>query len=129
METAKAQLNNLRMSPRKVRLVADYMRGKYAEDALNGLKFLDKRAAIPMKKLLESALANAKDRNIDTENLFVKEISVDQGDILYRRLPAARGRAMTMRKKTSHVKLVLIGKERKAKKKSAKPRKAEAAKK
>jgi large subunit ribosomal protein L22 len=123
MATAQASLNDYRQSPRKVRLVADYMRGKSAEALAENLNFVDKRAAAPLKKLLKSALANAKDLNIPTENLVVKSILVDGGKILYRRLPASRGRATTIRKRTSKVTLVLAegaGKKSKAKTKKAK---------
>jgi large subunit ribosomal protein L22 len=107
METAQATLNNYRQSPRKMRLVANFMRGKKAVNALDGLNFLDKRAAAPLKKLLESALSNAKNLDIPTEELFIREITVNGGATLYRRMPAPHGRAMMIRKKTSKITLVL----------------------
>jgi large subunit ribosomal protein L22 len=110
METATAQLNNLRISPRKVRLVANFMRGKKATDALDNLSFVDKRSAAPLKKLLASALANAKSLDLKAEDLYVREITVNGGETLYRRMPAPRGRAMMIRKKTSKIKVVLGGK-------------------
>jgi large subunit ribosomal protein L22 len=116
METATAQLNNYRQSPRKVRLVADAMRGKKYDDAKNILKFMTKRATGPLHKLLDSAIANAKDRGLKTESLIVKSIQVDGGKILYRRMPAAHGSAHPIRKRTSHVKLVLEEKAEKVKK-------------
>jgi large subunit ribosomal protein L22 len=98
-----------------VRVVADLVRGKKVEDALTSLRFLAKRAGDPIMKLIESALANAKNKNIEVENLVVKEIRVDGGKILYRRRSASRGRAPTIRKRTSHVLVVLeegIGKKK-----------------
>ncbi len=114
MSTASAQLSDYRQSPRKVRVVADLVRGKRVEDAIVSLGFLGKRAGEPLKKLIESALANAKDKKIEIENLVVKEIRVDGGKILYRRGTASRGRAPILRKRTSHVSVILA--EGKAKK-------------
>ncbi len=107
METAKAILNNYRQSPRKVRLVANFMRGKNAETALASLDYVDKRASEVLKKLLQSALFNAKNLDIPTDKLFIREIMVNSGETLYRRMPAPRGRAMMIRKKTSRIILVL----------------------
>src|SRR4051812_19868346 len=107
MNTATAQLNNYRQSPRKVRLVANFMRGKNAETALASLDYVDKRASEVLKKLLQSALSNAKNRDIATDKLYVREITVNSGETLYRRMPAPRGRAMMIRKKTSRIILVL----------------------
>ncbi|MDB5254437.1 MAG: ribosomal protein large subunit ribosomal protein [Parcubacteria group bacterium] len=107
MAEAKATLSNYRQSPRKVRIVADMVRGKKVEDAIITLSFVAKRSSEPLKKLLESAVANAKNLSIPLENLVVKEIAVDGGKILYRRLPMSRGRAFVMRKRTSHVNIVL----------------------
>ena len=107
MSQAKAQLNSYRQSPRKVRLVADLVRGKRVGDAIVALDFLPKRAATPVKKLLVSALANAKNLSLPTENLVVKDIRVDAGKTLYRRLPRSRGMANTLRKRTSHVSVTL----------------------
>jgi large subunit ribosomal protein L22 len=107
METAKAILNNYRQSPRKVRLVANFMRGKNAEVALASLDYVDKRASETLKKLLQSALSNAKNSDIPTDKLFIREIMVNSGETLYRRMPAPRGRAMMIRKKTSRITLIL----------------------
>jgi large subunit ribosomal protein L22 len=107
MNTATAQLNNYRQSPRKVRLVADLVRGKKVEQAISALQFADKKAALPIEKLLRSALSNAKNLNLDSENLVVKSVTVNSGKILYRSLPMARGRAFRMRKRTSKVVVVL----------------------
>jgi large subunit ribosomal protein L22 len=116
MAEAKATLSNYRQSPRKVRGVADLIRGKSVDEALTMLSFIPKRAAEPVQKLLASALANAKNLSIPTENLIVKGISVNGGATLYRRLPMSRGRAFVIRKRTSHVDLVLAEKAPKMKK-------------
>ncbi len=109
----KALLKNYRQSPRKVRLIADSIRGKKINDALNALQFMPKRAAEPMKKLLESAIANAKDNSVDLTDLIVKEITVDDGPTLKRSMPKWRGTAHPIRKRTSHVNLFLAVKESK----------------
>lgn len=116
MAEAKAQLKNYRQSPRKVRVVADLIRGKRVNDALTTLEYTTKRATNPLAKLLSSAIANAKNLSIPVENLVVKEVSVDGGAILYRRRPRSRGMANAIRKRTSHVNIVLMEKEPKEKK-------------
>lgn len=103
----KALLKNYRQSPRKVRLIADAIRGKKVEDALTELQFMSKKGADPVKKVLESALANAKNSGIDTKGLIVKEISVDEGVTLKRWMPKWRGTAHPIRKRTSHIKIIL----------------------
>ncbi len=107
MREVVAQLNDYRQSPRKVRLVADALRGKFIKEAKNRLNFITKRATGPLHKLLNSAVANAKNLGLDTENLFVKSIEVNGGKILYRRMPVAHGAAHPIRKRTSHIKIVL----------------------
>lgn len=107
MSKATAQLNDYRQSPRKVRLVADLVRGKKIQDAIEILQFATKRASGPLVKLLQSALSNAKNNGIDENELFVEEITVDGGKILYRRRARARGSAFAIRKRTSHVKVIL----------------------
>ena len=107
MEQVTAKLNDYRQSPRKVRVVADAIRGKRVKDAEVNLKFLTKRASDPIFKLLKSAVANAKNRNIETENLIIKELKVDGGKILYRRGHASRGRSPRIRKRTSHISITL----------------------
>lgn len=104
-----AELNNLRMAPRKVRLVADAIRGKRYKDAERALKFLTRKAARPLEKLLHSAAANAKQNfEISDQNqLVVSEVRVDAGVTLQRRRARARGSAFPIRKRTSHVTLVL----------------------
>jgi large subunit ribosomal protein L22 len=116
MAQAKANLNTYRQSPRKVRVVADLVRGKKVREALDILAFAPKRAAKPIEKLISSAVANAKNLSLEAEKLVVKEIRVDEGRILYRRMPTARGRAFPMRKRTSHVSVTLEEREPKVKK-------------
>ena len=107
MKEITAQLNNYRQSPRKVRLVAGALRGKSVKDAKNRLDFITKRATGPLHKLLNSAIANAKNLGEETDNLFVKSITVNAGKILYRRRPVSRGSAHPIHKRTSHIKIVL----------------------
>lgn len=119
MNEAKAHLKNYRQSPRKVRLVAGAVRGKSIAEAIDILSFVPNRAALPLQKLLASALANAKSQNIDTENLTIKSLMVDEGPTLYRRRPRSRGMANPIRKRTSHVTVVVtegVPKKSKAKK-------------
>lgn len=120
----KANLNYLRISPRKVRLVADLIRGMDVKDAETQLRFLTKKAAKPMLKLLKSAIANAEHNfGIDKDNLFVSEIQVNEGPRLKRWMPRAMGRADMILKRTSHIKLVLgTKKEVEVKKKKSKPK-------
>lgn len=108
---AFAKLNNCPTSPRKMRLVADLVRGKDVNNALAILKFNSKEASRRLEKLLLSALANwqAKNEDADIENaaLYVKEIRVDGGSMLKRLRPAPQGRAHRIRKRSNHVTLVL----------------------
>ena len=109
--TAFAKLNNCPTSPRKMRLVADQVRGEDVNKALAILKFSPKEASRRLEKLLLSAIANwqAKNEDSDVENaaLFVKEIRVDGGRMLKRLRPAPQGRAHRIRKRSNHVTLVL----------------------
>lgn len=107
MAKASATLSNLRQSPRKVRVVADLVRGKKVTDAILSMQFTEKRASDPIRKLIESAVANAKAQSFATENLVVKTIEVNEGKTLYRRMPAARGSAHPIRKRTSQITLTL----------------------
>ena len=105
---AKAKLSYLHIAPRKVRLVADLIRGESVAKAETQLQFLRKRAALPMLKLLRSAVANKKHadkKEADTRRLFVKSIRVDQGPAYKRFQPQPRGRAALIKKITSHVTL------------------------
>ena len=110
-QLAFAKLNNCPTSPRKMRLVADLVRGAAVEKALAILRFNPKEASRKMEKLLLSAIANwqAKNEDADIEgaDLFVKEIKVDSGRMLKRLRPAPQGRAHRIRKRSNHVTLVL----------------------
>ncbi len=99
----KAILKNYRQSPRKVRLVADVVRGKSVEQALNALRFLDKRAAQPFAKVVASAVANAKSAGVDISRLVIKKVSVDKGTVMKRFMPRARGSASRINKRSSHI--------------------------
>ncbi len=113
----KASLSNYRQSPRKVRLVANLIKGKKVSDAEVALSFLVKRASLPISNLLNSAVANAKQNNgIDKENLFVKNLTVDKGIVMKRFMPRARGMSSAINKRTSHVLIVLEEKTTTAKK-------------
>ena len=103
-----AILNNYRQSPRKVRVVADTVRGKGVDEAVAILTFMAKRSSLPIKKLVESAIANAvANHQLDRKNLFVKEIMVNAGVVMKRSMPAARGSAHPIKKRTSTVKVIL----------------------
>ena len=106
----KAFLKNYRQSPRKVRLVANLIKGKKVDEALTELDFLAKRAGFPIKKLLLSAISNAINMGISKDNLYIKELSVDKGIIMKRMMPAAMGSGHRINKRTSHVKIVLAEK-------------------
>lgn len=98
----------MHIAPRKVRLVADLVRGKTAQEAAAILNFTTKKAAQPILKLLNSALANAKNNlQLDTANLYLSKITVDEGPKIKRWRARARGSANEIQKKTSHVNLVL----------------------
>ncbi len=105
----KAILTNYRQSPRKVRLVADLIRGKQVAKAIEALNFLPKRAAGPISKLISSALANAVENfKVTPDVLFIKSIGVDKGVTLKRFRPRARGRASRINKRTSNL-MVMLG--------------------
>ena len=108
---AFAKLNNCPTSPRKMRLVADLVRGKKAEMALNILRFSPKEASRRLEKLLLSAISNwqakNEDANIEEAELFVQEIRVDGGTMLKRLRPAPQGRAHRIRKRSNHVTIVI----------------------
>ena len=104
----QARLRFVRIAPRKARLVADLIRGKGSEEALNILTFTKKAAAKIIIKLLKSAVANAtQKKTIDIDRLYVKQITVDQGPTMKRYQPRALGRATMIRKRTSHINIVL----------------------
>jgi len=104
----RARLRNLRIAPRKVRMVADLIRRKPVVEAENILKFTVKRAAPVILKLLNSAVANAKNNfKMEKENLYIQRIWVDEGPKMKRWLPRARGKADEIQKKTSHITIIL----------------------
>ena len=117
----KAYLKNYRQAPRKVRLIADLVRGKKVDRALVLLSATDKKATLPFKKLVESAIANAKSSGAKSEDLIVKEIQVNEGIVFKRFKPRARGRASAIRKKTSHISVTLGEGKKKMEKKETKP--------
>lgn len=103
-----AKLRYARIGAQKARLVADSVRGKDVNDAIRTLAFMPKKGAVLVKKLIESAVANAEQKKvIDVDNLYVKTITVDQGPALKRFQPRAQGRAFMIRKKMSHINVVL----------------------
>ena len=106
----KANLSNYRQSPRKVGLVAGLIRGKTVAQARVALKFANKRASLPVSKLLESAVSNAKNMGVaDVESLKVQEVQVNKGRVLKRIMPRARGSASRINKRSSHVSIILGG--------------------
>ncbi len=107
MTDATAKLTNYRASPRKVRLVADLVRGLSVEHALAQLSLLPKRASEPLQKLIRSAAANVK---VSQKDLYISAIQVNGGVVFKRMMPRARGRGAQILKRTSHVTLTLSGK-------------------
>ncbi len=104
----KANIKHIRMSPRKVRSVVNVIRGMKTGEALDQLNFINKLAAKPIIKLISSAQANAEHNfELKKDNLYIKEITVNEGPTLKRWQPRARGRATPIRKRTSHIDLVL----------------------
>lgn len=124
----KATLKNYHQSPRKVRLVADLIRGKSVTSAQAALKFLPKKSSPAISKLLDSAVANARSAGFTPEALFVKSIAVNKGAVLRRFKPMARGRANRIHRTMSIVSLELgsVAKAPTKKAKKAAPAKAEA---
>lgn len=109
---ARAITRFVRLSARKARLVADQVRGKRVEDALNILKFVPKRSAAIVAKTLRSAVANAEaTQSVDVDRLYVKRITVDEGGMWKRFMPRAMGRATRVRKRLSHITVVVDEKE------------------
>ncbi len=129
--TAKA--NTIRMSPRKVRLVIDVIRGMDVARAQTQLQFIKKAACLPVLKLLNSAIANAEHNfDIAKETLYVKTITADGGPVLHRWTPKAMGRSAPIRKRTSHITIILdqrAAKAKKGEKKVAEVKEAKVAKK
>lgn len=110
-DTVFASLNNCPTSPRKMRLVADLVRGEKVGKALSILKFSQKQSSVRLEKLLLSAINNWQQKNpnddIDKLDLYIKEIRVDSGRILKRLRPAPQGRAHRIRKRSNHVTMIL----------------------
>lgn len=103
----KASLKNFRQAPRKMRLVAETIKGKSVEQALQTLAVSPKRSSNPLEALLNSAIANAKNMGISTSGLIVNECRVDGGITLKRNMPGSRGSAFPIHKHTSHVSILL----------------------
>jgi large subunit ribosomal protein L22 len=121
----KAKARYIRMSPKKVRLVIDVIRGMRAEEAMDQLRHMKKAASRPVLKLLESAVANAENNfNLERAGLVIKNIAADGGPIMYRYQPRAFGRSTPIRKRTSHISIVLEGEPPAAKEKPKKKEKA-----
>ena len=107
---AKAVAKYIRISPRKVRLIMDQIRGKKVGESLNMLNFSPKKGAVFLKKLIQSAVANAGEKtDVDVDNLYIKRIFADEGPTLKRYRPRAMGRATRIRKRTSHLTVILEG--------------------
>lgn len=121
MTASTAKLSNYRQAPRKVRLLADLVRGKTVEYALSQLTVLPKRAAEPMQKLIRSALANAEKSGLGPKELVISKIEVNGGVVFSRIMPRARGRGAPIQKKTSHITLALSPKVAKSKSKKTEP--------
>jgi large subunit ribosomal protein L22 len=107
MAVAKAQLNYARMSPQKVRRVADVVRGIPVSSAFVQLSVLPQRPAPALKKLLASAVTNAKQQGLAEDKLVVRSLTVDEGPVFKRFMPRAHGRATTIRKRTSHITIIV----------------------
>ncbi len=104
--TAKARM--IRISPRKVRYVAEVVKARNVNEAMGLLTYMPQKASAILKKLLDSAIANARQKKyIDVDNLFIKNILVDGGPVLKRFMPRAMGRATKIRKRTSHITMIL----------------------
>lgn len=108
VKTAEATLRYARISARKVKIVADLIRGKNVDEALAIVKFTPKAASEMLEKLLKSAIANAENNHaMDSKKLYIAEIYANQGPTLKRIRPAAKGSAVRIRKRTSHITIVL----------------------
>ena len=108
----KAHLRRVRISPKKVNVVAGIIRGKNALEALDLLKFTNKKGAVFLYKALLSAVSNAENNNGKTKkSLFIKEIVINKGPVFRRHVPSARGRALPLSKPTAHISIELIDKQ------------------
>lgn len=105
---SKAVAKYVRISPRKVRLIMDQIRGQKAGDAMNSLAYSSTKGARLVKKLVHSAVANAEENmNVDVDSLYIKKVYADEGPTLKRFRPRAMGRATKIRKRTSHLTVIL----------------------
>jgi large subunit ribosomal protein L22 len=103
-----ARTRMIRISPRKVRIVGEVIKKKKINDAMGILMYMPQKASFILKKLLDSAIANARQKKyVDIDNLYVKNVMVDGGPVLKRFLPRAMGRATKIRKRMSHITMVL----------------------
>ncbi len=108
MSEVIAESKNLRISPKKMRVVAKNFKGKQAEAVLETLRFVQRKAATPISKVVKSALANAKqNKGLRTQDMFIKEITVNEGPTLKRFRPVSRGAAHRILKRSSRIKVVL----------------------
>ncbi len=120
-QLVKAHARNLRISPRKIRLVTNLVKNMRVADALVQLQFTNKKGAEMVSKLLRSAAANAENNfSLNRDQLFIKEITADMGPVLMRSFPRARGSAFVIRRKLAHVNVILEEREAKLKKAAAK---------
>lgn len=107
---ARAVVRHVRISPRKVRIVANMVRGKSLDEALGLLRLVPKKSSKVVSKLLQSAAANADDKSkgkVDADALFVRSIQVDNGPLVKRWMPRAMGRANRIQRRTSHITVVV----------------------
>jgi large subunit ribosomal protein L22 len=128
---AEARARDIGYPPRKVRQVADLVRGKNVEEALEILKFTERAAAVPMSKTIKSAMhnmVNKKGGTVEAVDMVIKSILVDGGRTLYRIRPRAQGRAYRIRKRSSHIKVVVTLADKQKLKAKEKPREKEKAK-
>ena len=108
-ESYRSILRGVRISPRKARLVIDLVRGKHVQDALDVLRFTNRRAAPVVSKMISSTMSNAQSvATVDVDRLVVQEAFVDEGPTIKRFLPRAQGRATPIRKRTSHITIKLV---------------------
>jgi large subunit ribosomal protein L22 len=103
----KATHKGARMSARKARAMADLIRGKSVDAAASALAFQQRSAAGPLRKVLDAAVANADERDLDIDKLVVSDVQIDKGPIMRRFMPRAQGRATRIRKQTSHIRVEL----------------------
>jgi large subunit ribosomal protein L22 len=116
IKEVKAYARHIHVSPRKLRLLADLVRQTPVDSALQQLKFASKRAAVPLAKVINSAVANAVHNfDLKKEDLFIKSLTVDGGPVIKRYAPRAQGRAFIVRKRTSHINVILESKPKKVK--------------